>query len=157
MCDGIFGNLDDSLIDVVPSYQQGSSEIRLSPPGALGEGKYRLTLFGQQTLHDQSGLRLDGDADGNEGGNYVREFTVAQDFPPTADDQTLNTDEDTEITITLSGDDGNPTVVQTLRYVITALPDNGTLALVSDGDSITKKRASPDRSMRHVVPNGITR
>lgn len=135
--DGVFGNLDDRLIDLLPSYQQGSTEIRLNPPTSLSEGNYRLTLFGQQTLHDQSGLRLDGDGDGNEGGNYVREFSVAEDFPPTADDQQLTIDEDSEVTITLTGDDGNTTVVQTLRYVITTLPDDGTLALASGGAAIT--------------------
>ncbi len=134
--DGVFGNLDDSLIDVVPSYQRGSTSVQLTTPTVLPDGHYRVTLFGQQTLHDQSGLRLDGDGDGNEGGNYVREFSITEDHPPTAADQTLTIDEDTEVAITLSGDDGNPTVLQSLHYVITSLPEDGTLATSAGGAAI---------------------
>ncbi len=41
-------------------------------------GQYRLTVTSNTntSVHDLAGLRLDGDADGGEGGNYVREFSV---------------------------------------------------------------------------------
>lgn len=46
--------------------------------GALPGGRYRLTLFSTPTrsVHDLSGLALDGDGNGTAGGDYVREFTV---------------------------------------------------------------------------------
>lgn len=135
--DGIFGNLDDSLVDIVPTYRPGSTSILLTSPAVLANGNYRLTLFGQQTLHDQSGLPLDGDEDSVAGGNYVREFSVEDNVPPTAFPQTVTTDEDVEVAITLTGDDGNTGLVEPLKFVITELPLIGTLAKVSGGSPIT--------------------
>ncbi len=135
--DGTFGNLDDSLLDVAPSYQAGSTTIRLTTNAALSNGRYRLTLFGQQTLHDQSGLLLDGDGDSVPGGNYVREFSVEDSVPPIAFSQTVTTAEDEEVEIALIGDDGNTGVEEPLIFVITELPSLGTLSTVAGGSPIT--------------------
>ncbi|MDV6028999.1 MAG: hypothetical protein F9B45_02595 [Phycisphaera sp. RhM] len=135
--DGIFGNLDDSLISVTPHYEAGATSLALTTAQPLPNGSYRLTLFGSTTLHDLSGLRLDGDADATPGGDYIREFTVEADLPPTSSGQSITIDEDTETMITLLGDDGNPTVEQNLIYVVVSLPEQGHLSRTSGGSPIT--------------------
>ena len=138
--DGVFGNLDDNLIDVAPTYEAGSTSITLTTAESLASGSYRLTLFGSTTLHDASGLRLDGDGDGTAGGDYVREFSMEVDLPPTASDLSLTIDEDAETAITLVGDDGNPTVEQNLIFEITSLPTHGTLTRTPAGTPITTEQ-----------------
>jgi hypothetical protein len=51
--------------------------------GPLNAGAYRLTVFGSAltSLHDLSGLSLDGNADGAAGGDYVRTFQVGVGAP----------------------------------------------------------------------------
>src|SRR5207245_9027875 len=52
---------------------------------------------------------------------------------PTASAQTVTTAEDTDKTITLTGDDGDPEVSQTLTYKICTLPIKGALYQTADG------------------------
>jgi hypothetical protein len=88
---GLFGDGDDAIFTVLPSFELGASCVLLTVlDGALPEGNYRLTVFSHagRSLHDTAGLALDGNNDGFEGGNYVREFTVVNDtLPP---DLTVN-------------------------------------------------------------------
>ena len=135
--DGNFGNLDDNLIEVSPTYEAGSTTISLAPAESLEYGSYRLTLFGSTTLHDASGLRLDGDGDAAAGGDYVREFSLEADLPPTSSDVSLTIDEDVETAINLVGDDGNPAVEQNLIFEITSLPEHGTLSRTAGGTVIS--------------------
>ncbi|MCA9138255.1 MAG: right-handed parallel beta-helix repeat-containing protein, partial [Planctomycetales bacterium] len=138
--DGVFGNLDDSLVELWPSYEAGATTIALSTTEPLQFGSYRLTLFGSTTLHDASGLRLDGDGDGTAGGDYVREFSLEADFPPTASDVVMTIDEDVETLINLVGDDGNPDVDQDLIFEITSLPEHGTLSRTAGGTTVTAEQ-----------------
>uniref|UniRef100_UPI00356B3B79 right-handed parallel beta-helix repeat-containing protein n=1 Tax=Stieleria sp. TaxID=2795976 RepID=UPI00356B3B79 len=81
--DGVFGNTDDQLIDFEIDYATGSTDITLIPNDPLQTGSYRLTAYGDVTLHDLSGVRLDGDGNGTAGGNYVREFVHRVNHPAT--------------------------------------------------------------------------
>ena len=47
--------------------------------------------------------------------------------PPVGNTQTVNTAEDNQVSITLSGDDGDPELNQTLSFAINSQPANGTL------------------------------
>ena len=74
---GTFGDFDDTTLGVTPSYTAGETTVQLAvDTGVLTDGSYRLTLSGEASIRDQAGLRLDGDEDGNPGGNWVREFSV---------------------------------------------------------------------------------
>jgi hypothetical protein len=80
--DGLFGNADDSVLVLAPSYTPGALEMALVlDPVELVPGKYQLRVSGQTSLHDAAGNRLDGDADGAAGGDYVREFIVTGAVP----------------------------------------------------------------------------
>src|SRR5207244_1474261 len=79
--DGIFGTPDDVLYVLTPQYTSGNPVVTLAiGNGSLPEGLYRFTIASDQnsSVHDLAGNRLDGDADGQEGGAYVRTFRVAQ-------------------------------------------------------------------------------
>ena len=72
---GNFGDADDVLIPVVPHYEPGTLLVVLEPANStvsFQSGKFQVLVSGNSTIHDLSGLRLDGDGDGQEGGNYVR-------------------------------------------------------------------------------------
>ena len=58
---------------------------------------------------------------------YVPPMPVMENAEPTADDQEVSTDEDSAIVIQLTGDDGDPEVVQILTFATTD-PANGTLS-----------------------------
>ena len=78
--DGVFGTADDLLLTAVPRYVAGARDVSLDLAQGFPEaGIYRLTVFGSvsTSVHDLSGLRLDGNGDGAPGGDYVRTFTVA--------------------------------------------------------------------------------
>jgi VCBS repeat-containing protein len=47
--------------------------------------------------------------------------------PPIADDQAVSTDQETPVTIVLTGDDGDPEVTQVLTFAIDTPPSNGIL------------------------------
>jgi hypothetical protein len=81
--DGILGNGDDVLIPVNPQYNTDSNQLSLQLANYLAGGLYQLTLFGSAgpSLRDLSGNRIDGDANGTPGGDFVRTFTV---IPPPA-------------------------------------------------------------------------
>ena len=71
-----YDDADDVVLPVDPDYVAGSRQIQVTVQGGLRPGEYRLTLIGDSSIHDTAGLRLDGDGDGIEGGNYVRIFAV---------------------------------------------------------------------------------
>ena len=88
--DGIFGNGDDLVYTLTPSYAYnlgtGDSittlELGLAPGEALTPGLYQLTIWSDiaTSIHDIAGLALDGNRDGTEFPAYVRTFYIAQDF-----------------------------------------------------------------------------
>jgi parallel beta-helix repeat protein len=83
---GGFGSPDDVVYVLTPHYTPGNPTVTLDIGGLAGgklpEGTYRLTITSNSgaSIHDLAGLRLDGDGDGTQGGNYVRTFAVVQ--PP---------------------------------------------------------------------------
>ncbi len=76
--DGIFDNADDVIVPLAPNYINGALSVDLALGSLLLAGNYRFTAFGGsgRSIHDLSGLVLDGDGVGGAGGNYVRNFTV---------------------------------------------------------------------------------
>jgi hypothetical protein len=82
--DNAFGGADDVVYALAPRYVAGSTVVTLNvTSGPLAVGKYRLSAFGSafSSLHDLSGLSLDGNADGAAGGDYVRTFDVGATAP----------------------------------------------------------------------------
>jgi hypothetical protein len=82
----------------------GCLEVVVAPDsgGLLGEA-ISLAVRGDATIHDLSGLRLDGDGDGVEGGNYI-----TSNRPPVLDqiaDQVV--DEESELLIPLTATDSD--------------------------------------------------
>ena len=82
---GVFDDADDVVYRLEPNYGftaatgQSRTVLGLGLGGTpLPLGDYRLTVRSTvaSALHDTAGLRLDGDADGDEGPGYVRAFTV---------------------------------------------------------------------------------
>jgi hypothetical protein len=72
---GIFGDAGDTVYGLVPHYTPGTTlvllDVIVAGGGLLPTGKYQLTVSGSTTVHDLSGLALDGDGDGQEGGDFV--------------------------------------------------------------------------------------
>jgi hypothetical protein len=70
---GIFGDADDVIFDLTPHYTAGALSVVLDVADGLPlTPLYRLSVSGSSTIHDLSGLALDGDGDGQPGGNFVR-------------------------------------------------------------------------------------
>src|SRR5207249_3646105 len=81
--------------------------------GFLPQGNYRFTVSGNTSIHDLAGLELDGDGDGQPGGNYVPPVTIPQ---PAAD-----------LNVTLGVDNSRPLEGGTVKYTITLDDLNGPL------------------------------
>jgi hypothetical protein len=76
---GQLGDADDDLRELAVSALVGNTGVSLGVVGGpLLHGRYRLTVLGNDSLHDLAGLSIDGDADGSAGGDYVREYSVAR-------------------------------------------------------------------------------
>jgi hypothetical protein len=76
--DNLYDTADDVAHVLAPSYN-GLLDVTLTvADGLLPAGPYRLTVYGApgRSIRDVSGLRLDGDDNGTEGGNYVSCFAV---------------------------------------------------------------------------------
>jgi hypothetical protein len=79
----MFNTSDDVIYPLAPSYTPGSTFVTLNfSGGSLPNGTYRLEIFsvGNSTIHDLSGLALDG---GGGGGTYSRTFTITSASPLT--------------------------------------------------------------------------
>jgi large repetitive protein len=68
----------------------------------------------------------------HDGSEFSNDATVTINItpvndPPVAHPQSVATDEDTPLTITLTGEDGDPEVIQTLTFAIVTPPQHGTL------------------------------
>jgi hypothetical protein len=78
--DGIFGTADDLVIIPATISMLDSVTAKLDLTGArLPNGQYQVRLLGSGAapLSDLNGNILDGDADGNAGGDFISTFTVA--------------------------------------------------------------------------------
>ncbi|MEX2673322.1 MAG: Ig-like domain-containing protein, partial [Phycisphaeraceae bacterium] len=111
---GTDGNFNES-IDLLPTYSAGDTFVTLNvPSGLLTDGTYQLTLFGDNAITDLSGVALDGDGDGQAGGDFIRTFTIDTVAPqvgfealvtPDASPQLTGTVDDAEaqVTVTIDG------------------------------------------------------
>lgn len=79
--DGVFGDADDPVYVLVPGSDGVSRLILGIGEEGLPTGHYRLTVRGNRSLHDLSGNALDGDGDGQAGGDFVRTFRVDAEVP----------------------------------------------------------------------------
>ncbi|MDP6634998.1 MAG: right-handed parallel beta-helix repeat-containing protein [Phycisphaerae bacterium] len=75
---------DNVVYTLLPTYSPGSLNVTIDILGvsALPTGEYRLKIFGDTSIRDTAGNRLDGDEDTFEGGDYVR-FIDVDNTPPT--------------------------------------------------------------------------
>ena len=104
--DQLFGNSDDIVYLLTPHYTSGSTELILEidaskplPP----LGNYYLRLSGDTSIHDLAGVKLDGNHDGQPGGDFV-----GINSPPAIvaiDDQTIA--EGQLLTIVTTASDAN--------------------------------------------------
>ena len=86
--DGQFDSADDVAIGIVGiTATAGVPDVTLNLSQALPTDRYRLTLISRpgQALIDQAGNRLDGDANGSAGGDYVRIFNLVTGVGTVAD------------------------------------------------------------------------
>jgi uncharacterized repeat protein (TIGR01451 family) len=103
-----FGSPDDVVYTLTPQYVPGVPVVTLAIAGlgaaGLPQGNYRFTIFSNanNSIHDLSGLELDGDDNGTPGGDYVRYFSLAP-LP-------------TDLGVTLSMDTANPREDQTVNF-----------------------------------------
>ncbi len=130
--DDIFDTGDDVLVALTPSYSFPETDLTLSFDAPLADGLWRLTLSGTLAIYDTAGNRLDGDANGAEGGDYVRTFTVDRttNALPVANAATAQVTEDGSVVITLGATDadGDP-----LSFSVLTTPLYGVL---TDFDSV---------------------
>ncbi len=69
---GMFDDADDTIYTIVPHYTIGSNTVTLIIEGGADPNRMlRLTVSGNTSIHDSAGLKLDGDNNGTEGGNFV--------------------------------------------------------------------------------------
>ncbi|MFT5126799.1 MAG: hypothetical protein ACI8W8_000395 [Rhodothermales bacterium] len=102
---GIFEDGDDAVIAVTPIFTLGSNVVTLQlDDGILAPGDYRLFVSGDTSIHDLSGLRLDGDTDGS----FIQFFTLGANEAPVIDDQTVSIDENSSNSAQLIFSDPNP-------------------------------------------------
>ncbi len=82
---GIFGDQDDVIYSLTPSYQYSAAtslsqvDLNLGIGGQpLPAGQYRFVIRGgaNASIHDTAGLRLDGNTDGLEGPDFIRFFSL---------------------------------------------------------------------------------
>jgi Ca2+-binding RTX toxin-like protein len=106
--DRLLHTADDIVLALRPRYQAMDTIVVLevvTPGVTLQSGLFELTVHGDSTIHDLSGLKLDGDNDGSEGGNFV-----AANQPPAINPiSALTVDEGQTLsfTVTASDPDGN--------------------------------------------------
>lgn len=77
--------VDGNEVIVIPSGVNVSDAIATIDLAGVagGDDNYRLTLDGA-TITDAAGVLLDGDGDGNDGGDFISTFTVATPAAPVA-------------------------------------------------------------------------
>ena len=97
-----------------------------------------------QFLVKDGGGTHDGGVDTSDTAIVTIDVTPVND-KPIAGDATVGALEDIETAITLTADDGDPDVVQTLTFVLTSLPASGTLSETSGGTAITQADLGADR------------
>ena len=80
--DGTFDTADDVVYSLTyPAYMIGTNQVEFGvDSGSLAPDNYRLTVQSGGT-QNPFGTDLDGDADGNAGGNFVQTFTVGPSMP----------------------------------------------------------------------------
>jgi parallel beta-helix repeat protein len=72
--DGIPNTADDIVVPLTAAYSGSTATLTFSAALPASTSPYQLTVF--DNITDTSGNKLDGDADGVPGGNFVRTFTV---------------------------------------------------------------------------------
>jgi hypothetical protein len=132
-----FGSADDVVYALTPHYTAGSDVVTLAIAGlgstGLPSGNYRLTLTSNAntSIHDLEGFRLDGNADGLEGGDYVRTFVVLPGVTQSGSGQSVavNTAFANPLVITITDSSGNPVPNVSVSF---AAPGSGASGIFSN-------------------------
>ncbi len=168
--DGQFDTADDlvvgiSSIDAI----SGSPDVTLNLSQSLPTDRYRLTLVSRpgQALIDQAGNRLDGDANGSAGGDYVRSFQLItgldsiSDANPAADQVTENALAATPVGITAlsidpdAGDNVSYSLNDTAGGRFMIHPSTGVVSVATGGPGIDREQnASHDIVVRATSTDG---
>ena len=147
-------------VDALDTSHNGNRDVVIAKLNAVGSSLLFSSYFGAASAEEGQGIALD-----STGGVYVTGYTDSSGFPttsgafdtsydnngdafvlkinglqvgnqpPTANNQTVATNEDTDVTITLTGDDGDPLATQNLTFKISSLPTNGVLYQRAAGDT----------------------
>jgi len=105
---GLFGDSDDVVYTLIPSYEIGSTTAILNIDGGLPlDRNYLLTIYADTTVHDLAGIKLDGDGDGNPGGNFEGDPANLDPIIDTGGPYTVNEGDSLSFDATGSSDPNN--------------------------------------------------
>ena len=144
---------DDNLVPIDGvTYDDDAltARLRLNGGNPLGGDKYRLYVAGGNSIKDLPGARLDGNGNGIEGGDFLRNFTVVNVPPVVANVDTVGTSgggtvDDgesfeanvTQLRVTFSepvldpqGDTGTHDVTNPANYTLIGAGPNGVMQAV---------------------------
>ncbi len=119
---GLFGDSDDTVYGLIPDYTAGDTVVTISvnvAGGVLPPGNYRFRVSGDTSIHDLAGNRLDGNLDGQPGGDFLG--TNAKPVLPAISNRTV--DEGQLLTIAAAAADAN--VGDVLTYSLAAGAPSG--------------------------------
>ncbi len=121
------GDVPFSINTVTYAPASRVASLSINDNEALPPGLYRLLVCGSTSIRDLVGNALDGNGDSIGGDDFGRGFSVSLPVnnPPVADDQSVTTNEDTPVVVTLTGSDsdGDP-----LSFTLMSAPTNGALS-----------------------------
>jgi hypothetical protein len=122
--DQILGTTDDVLLTLAPHYTPGETTVILevlSTGVDLGTQKFSLIVRGTTSIHDLAGNKLDGDNDGQPGGDFVG----VNKAPAIVSPPDFSIDEGATLSLLVSASDAEDS---TLTYVLGAgAPPGATL------------------------------
>ncbi len=102
-------------------FDPATGQVTYTPDNDYGgTDSFTFTVTDDGTAGDPAGLTSDAAT--------ITIHVSGVNHEPTAVAQNVATDEDTSLAITLSGDDGDSGIEQTLRYTIVSAPSHGTLS-----------------------------
>lgn len=86
---------------------------------------------------------------------FVTAYNTGVNQTPTANAQSVNGAQGTPLTVTLAGDDGDASVVQTLTFQVQTLPGNGTL-VDANGKAVVVGTALPSPTVQYTPNAGFS-
>ncbi|MFZ4765769.1 MAG: Ig-like domain-containing protein, partial [Roseimicrobium sp.] len=131
--DGSFGEANDVTVSLASAVMLDGDTVRLNPSGVPTDEVYRVKIKESPGVKDAAGNLLDGDNDGNSGGEFQQALTL--DLMPATLQVDMQSASDTGIV-----DDDNVTSQTRPTFDVT-VNKQGTLALSIDGQQAAMTQA----------------